>query len=242
MHPTIRKGRVGRVCTRQINFPFKERTMPDPPKEAKEAHDYIVRHSIPDPAGLRVERKWVNPGNFPAPPKFCRLHSHARVFSTCERDDLFLLPENRRLQCFYFPRLPKTQRKRVCETTTRNRGASIFAKEDMWGAWKPDTQLPDTKEQIIIERQYRTVDKLHAEWFYKKHEQAIETLRARHKKGESNYRSWQPPQPPPKPKKQLKTRKDLDLGAVKSLRHWKPNLDELLARGYLFLSDRCCSA
>ncbi|KAL3699224.1 hypothetical protein R1sor_017246 [Riccia sorocarpa] len=156
MEPNILQQKPGRVGEK-INYKRHEKVMPGLSDKAREARDWIFRE-IKDPGVITMKprKRWRidGPGLFV---RFTREEAHTLLNNVCTLSNIHMLPEMRRLQCWYFPRLPKVDHGPNYHPAPllprRRRASSIFARPQEWvdedrhGRWNKSTPL-DTESEI----------------------------------------------------------------------------------------------
>lgn len=78
--------------------------------QAKPAHEFVWYYiRDPNQFDLKPPRRWDPAGLKKQPPRpfYNREDGHFLLNNTCTITNLFLLPELRRLQCYFLPKLPK---------------------------------------------------------------------------------------------------------------------------------------
>lgn len=107
------KAKTGRASTGRTTFKRHERVCGDlqfGKPAAKPAHEFVW-YNIRDPNqfDLKPPRRWDPAGLKKKPPRpfYNREDGHFLLNNTCTITNLFLLPELRRLQCYFLPKLPK---------------------------------------------------------------------------------------------------------------------------------------
>lgn len=110
----VKYGKYGRT-----NFKPNERVCGDLQyarnPTAKKAHEFIWYNlKDPDVFGLKPPRRWDPAGVKKLPPKpfYNREDGHLLLNNTCTIVNLCLIPEIRRLQCHFLPKLPKIRSER----------------------------------------------------------------------------------------------------------------------------------
>ncbi|KAL2603111.1 hypothetical protein R1flu_022436 [Riccia fluitans] len=156
MEPGILQQKPGRLG-QKINYNRNERVMPGLSDRAREARDWIFKE-IKDPGVITMKprKRWRvdGPGLFV---RFTREEAHTSLNNICTLPHLHMLPELRRLQCWYFPRLPKVDHGLCYHPAPlrprRRRASTIFARPQEWvdeveyGRWDKSSPL-ETQSEI----------------------------------------------------------------------------------------------
>ncbi|BFI42903.1 hypothetical protein MPTK2_8g13040 [Marchantia polymorpha subsp. ruderalis] len=228
MEPNIMQQRPGRRGE-SLNYDMHEKVMPGLSQRAREAREWVFKE-IKDPGTLTMKprKRWRIDGP-QLYVKFTREEGHFALNNLCTLPRYHMLPELRRLQCWYLPKLPKMVHP-VCyhpPVPRRRRAHTIFARpqiwenEDKWGRWDQSAQR-DTDSELegkIAENVFN--DKLNTNRYYKTHAEAIEAWRKEYRK------YWYRAKTPPKPKliSNLRSRK-WDLDELRKLEAWQQKLSE----------------
>ncbi|OAE28276.1 hypothetical protein AXG93_223s1120 [Marchantia polymorpha subsp. ruderalis] len=167
MEPNIMQQRPGRRGD-SLNYDMHEKVMPGLSQRAREAREWVFKE-IKDPGTLTMKprKRWRIDGP-QLYVKFTREEGHFALNNLCTLPRYHMLPELRRLQCWYLPKLPKMVHP-VCyhpPVPRRRRAHTIFARpqiwenEDKWGRWDQSAQR-DTDSELegkIAENSLQQVD------------------------------------------------------------------------------------
>ncbi|KAG0558461.1 hypothetical protein KC19_10G030100 [Ceratodon purpureus] len=158
--------------------------------KAKAAHeDMWYRIKDPDYYNLKSKR-WDVSGvkRIPPRPFYNREDGHFLLNNTCTIANLCLLPELRRLQCYFFPKLPKIRKDRNFYLPMKKHGRQ-HTRWRWTETWKrqlipwytnygpEEPEIAQCKEAERLE-----LDKKHTRWHYFMNKESIETLRAWHRR------------------------------------------------------------